>query len=309
MNFKNISAKALLPIFAVILFFGCKKPAIVEQAEGKGSTIIRATPEGGFKLVSLDLSTTSQTFAVLDVYRDANSEEALNSVTHVVITEDPTLLTTGYTALPSSSFMADPANPKVGNSYTLTFNPGEFYKQVKITIPNASLLDPNKKYGMGFKLSAVDNNGKISATSDQKVLVEVGLKNKWDGVYTVLSGFVQRYTAPGVPTVGDALNGSVAGQADLILTTVGANTIEITNLRWATPSTSTVAGIDNLRATIDPVTNEVTMFALGNSTLANWETKENRYDPLTKTFYLNFRWNPLTNRREYSIAIKYKGPR
>ena len=33
------------------------------------------------------------------------------------------------------------------------------------------------------------------------------------------------------------------------------------------------------------------------------------YNPATKTFYLNFRWNPTANRREYSVTIKYKGPR
>jgi hypothetical protein len=216
------------------------------------------------------------------------------------------MLTAAYTALPASSFTVDAANPKVGNDYTLTFNPGEFYKQMKITIPNASTLDPNKKYGLGFKIASVDN-GKASATQ-QKVLVEVGLKNRWDGVYSVVTGSVQRYTAPGVPTVGDALNGSLAGNPDITLSTLGANTLAITGHQRAQKGGG-VAGIDNLRLTVDPANNEVTVVSLGNATLANWEGKENRYDPATRTFYLNFRWNPTTNRREYSIVIKYKGPR
>ena len=297
----------MLTLSMVALVVGCKKPDIVEQAEGKGSTIIRIPPTSGFKLVSLDLATTPQTFGVLDVYRDAISESSLNTATRVVITEDPSLITAAYVALPASSFTIDPGNPKVGNDYTLTFNPGEFFKQLKLTLPNASLLDPNKKYALGFKISSVDNNGKASS-SQQKVLVQVGLKNRWDGVYSVETGSVQRYTAPGAPEAAGGLNGSLAGNPDITLTTVGANTLGISGHQWAQKG-GAIGAIDNLQLTVDPATNQVTVFALGNATLANWEGKENKYDPATRTFTLNFRWNPTTNRREYSVVIKYKGPR
>jgi hypothetical protein len=82
----------------------------------------------------------------------------------------------------------------VGNDYTLTFNAGEFYKQLKITIPNATVLDPNKKYALGFKIASVDNDGKISA-SEKQVVVEVGIKNKWDGVYAVNGNMVDLTTS------------------------------------------------------------------------------------------------------------------
>lgn len=218
MKLNNISFKILLTITTLAFAFSCKKPLIVEQAEGKGSTIVRVSSSNGYNLIALDLVNTSQSFAVLDVYRDAISEATLNSTTKVIITEDPTILTPGYTALPASSFTIDPVNPKVGNDYLLTFNPGEFYKPLKITIEDASLLNPNQKYALGFKITSVDNNGKVSA-DQQKVLVEIAFKNIWDGIYSVVSGFVQRYSAPGVPTT-DALNGSLAGQADVTLSTV-----------------------------------------------------------------------------------------
>ena len=75
------------------------------------------------------------------------------------------------------------------------------------------------------------------------------------------------------------------------------------------------AGIDNLRATVNPATNVVTMQALGNTTLANWTGSTtgityNRYDPATKTFYLAFKWTSVDPAyREYEIVIRYKGPR
>lgn len=313
MEFKNITLKSLLTVNIVALVFCCQKPDIPEQANGKGSTIVRMSPESGFKLVSIDLVTTSQALGIIDVYKDAPGEAALNTASKVVITEDPSIITayntahiTTYIPLPATAFSVDPSNPKVGTDFTLTFNPGEFYKQLKVAIPNATVLDLTKRYAVGFKLTSIDN-GKISATEKQ-VVVEVAVKNRWDGVYSIVSGFIQRYTA-GSPTLNDAFNGTLAGQPDVTLTTVGPATVEITNLKWGSGSANGVAAIDNTRATIDPATNQVTMSSLGNPTLANWQGKENRYDPITKTFYLNFRWNPTTNAREYSMVIKYKGPR
>ena len=80
-------------------------------------------------------------------------------------------------------------------------------------------------------------------------------------------------------------------------------------LQWAFGNNSNVAGINGLSIAIDPVTNLVTMTSAANATLTNWAGHENKYDPLTQTFYLAFRWNPATSVREYEIVLKYKGPK
>jgi hypothetical protein len=80
-------------------------------------------------------------------------------------------------------------------------------------------------------------------------------------------------------------------------------------LKWAATAGSNVAGINGLSIAIDPVTNLVTMASTQNLTLTNWAGHENKYDPVTQTFYLAFRWNPLANVREYEIVLKYKGPK
>ncbi|QPH38145.1 BT_3987 domain-containing protein [Pedobacter endophyticus] len=141
------------------------------------------------------------------------------------------------------------------------------------------------------------------------ILLNVSAKNAYDGVYAMQAGsFVQRYSNPTTPTTGDNLNGSTATNPDVTLTTVGANTVQIGNLKWA-GGTSNVAGIDNLQATVDPATNLVTMKALGNATLANIPGSVNKYDPATKTFTLNFDWNQTGAKRVYSLNIKYKASR
>jgi hypothetical protein len=298
MQLSNMAFKTFLTISSIAMVLGCNKPAIPEQAEGKGSTIVRMSPGSGFKLVSIDLSATSQTFSIADIYRDVPGEGALNTTSKVVITENATIVAdynsahgTNYIPLPASAFTTDPANPKVGNDYTLTFGPGDFYKQLKITVPNATVLDPNKKYAFGFKIASVDNNGKISA-SDNELVVEVGLKNRWDGVYTVTGTMVDLTTA------------SITGNYPLTweLRTTGSNTLAVydkaygtqTHLIFSSGSTNQY-GSFGLNLTIDPATSKITSIvnsygqpsANGRSAALD-PTGINAYDPATKTIKIKY---------------------
>jgi hypothetical protein len=189
---------------------------------------------------------------------------------------------------------------------SLVIKKGTRTAQTDVKITNNSSFDFNKAYAIPVAITSTSNNAPVSSNFG-KAVYSFGVRNVWDGIYSISSGTVTRYTAPGAPA-NDALSGSVAGNPDLTLTTVGANTVEISNLKWA-GGTSGVGGIDNLRVTVDPATNLVTMSSLGNATLANWPGKVNKYDPATKTFYLAFRWNPTANVREYEMVIKYKKAR
>ncbi|MCX2472808.1 hypothetical protein OQZ33_00555 [Pedobacter sp. MC2016-05] len=150
---------------------------------------------------------------------------------------------------------------------------------------------------------------KDDLVSDQKYgMINVGTTGAYDGIYTIGAGSsVQRYSAPNVPTVGDALNGSLEGKPNLTLSAIDANTVQIATLTWATGAA--LAGIDRLQAVIDPATNLVTMKSLTNLTLKNVSGKVNKYDPATKTFTLNFDWNQTTAPRAVSLVIRYKSDR
>lgn len=140
------------------------------------------------------------------------------------------------------------------------------------------------------------------------ILLNVTAKNQWDGIYAMQTGsLVTRYLSPGVPA-NDALSGNISANPDLTVTTINGNTVELTNLKWA-GGTSGVSGIENLQAVVDPVTNLVTMKSLVNATLKNVAGKDNKYDPATKTFTINFDWNQTTTPREMTLVIKYKGSR
>jgi hypothetical protein len=297
MKITSITFKTLLTVSVVALVFGCKKPDIAEQADGKGQTIVRIPSNDGVKLIAIDLASTSQTFGVLDVNKEAVSESVLNTASKVVITEDPTIISayntahgTTYIGLPTTAFTIDPANPKVGNDYTLTFNPGEFFKQLKITVPNATVLDPNKKYAIGFKISSVEG-GKISA-SENTVLVEVGLKNKWDGVYKVTG------------TMVDLTSATLTGNYPLTweLRTSGSNTLAVYDKSTGTQThlilsagAASQYGSFGLNITIDPATNKITSVVnsygqpASNGRSAGLDPSGvNAYDPATKTFKIKY---------------------
>lgn len=194
-------------------------------------------------------------------------------------------------------------------SWEVTIPKGERLVNLVFDINTESAEFVKLSYGLGLKIvNVVGTKAPISGNYGS-IAINVSKKNKWDGVYSCVDGFMQRYSAPGVPTVNDALNGSLAGNPDLTLTTIDAFTVEISNLRWHGGS-SGVAGINNLRATVDPATNKVTMKSLGNATLANTSGLENSYNEATKTFTLNFDWNPTGAAREITnLVLKFKKDR
>jgi hypothetical protein len=274
--------------------------AFLKLAEAPENTIF-FEPFTGSKLVSL-----------FTISRDAANQNQLITAATVKLTFDPSKITayntahgTNYEVLPDSLYTLAGGITKLGSVYTVPLVAGDFAKGFDINL-NGSKWDLSRKYAMAFSIT--DSAGINISEGHKEVIALISIKNQYDGIYSVVSGSVQRYSAPGVPTVGDALNGDLTGNPDVILATVGPTTVEITNLQWAA-SGGGVGGIANLRATVDPVTNKVTMFSLGQPNLTNWAGKDNYYDPATKTFYLNFRWNPATTTREYSIVLKYKKPR
>jgi hypothetical protein len=189
---------------------------------------------------------------------------------------------------------------------TVVIKKGEKRATVSASIKLTNSYDFSKSYGLPLRIKSA-SIGKVSGNFGAAVY-SFSVRNQYDGVYTIISGNVQRYTEPGVPTVGDALNGSLAGNPNLTLTTVNGTTVEISNMTWH-GGASGIAGIDNTQIVVDPTTNLVTMKALGNATMKNWPGKENKYDPATQTFTLNFHWNPTANVRELSYVIKYLRPR
>jgi hypothetical protein len=213
---------------------------------------------------------------------------------------------------------------------TLTIPAGATGGNIPINVPSTVAMDPNNTYGIGLTITGVDGGYRI-ASNLKDLLVEITVKNKYDGVYSIQSGFVQRYTGPGAPVCCDGLTGPLGAQnPDVLLYTAGSNRVQIANSASAIGFTwspgSGVGGLDALFMDVDPATNNTTEFSTGaNTTLGNFAgfpnpfvppgtgpfgpPAANKYDPASKTFHVAFRWNPTSTLREYDVVFKYKKPR
>jgi hypothetical protein len=213
---------------------------------------------------------------------------------------------TDYNTANGTNYLQLPANAYTIPSLTVTI-PKDNPKEITIPITiNKANMNLSNQYALGVRIQSI-SEGTLNI-NEEELLVTFLLKNKYDGIYGFISGFVQRYSAPGVPICCDGLTGPLGPvNSDVEFVTVGANTVQILGLRWS--NDVGVAGIDGLTATVDPGTNLVTMASAQNATLTNWAGHPNYYDPVTKRFYLAFRWNPAGATREYEVIFQYERPR
>lgn len=287
-----------------------------EEVGDRGTTFLK-TPDGEFVVHWLSPFDDVQKVSLFTLFKDAHNATELNSSNTVKVVLAPNLIEdyndehgTDLMPLPADFYTVAQENGVSfsGSEFSLQFGGGTLYSTPAVNLDGSKWTNISQKYALAFVITDLGNIVASSSLNDT-VIVQLGLKNQWDGIYSVEDGNVQRYSAPGTPTVGDALNGSLAGNPDVTLSTVSDNTVEISGLTWA-GGTSGIGGINNLRATINPETNQVTMFALGNATLANTAGLDNVYDPETQTFTLNFDWNPTGAKREVTnLVLKYKGSR
>ena len=178
----------------------------------------------------VDFVTTSQRVLAIDLRRDPNDNGDLNTTMTVVVKDDTAAVhaeNPGYLIMPAAWYSFDSESPRVGGiggTFTFVFKPGEFAKQVYIVIPNATLLDPSALYGFGFTIKSLTGSGVISAS--KSLIIEIGAKNNWDGVYAVTGPMtdvvVPTLTQFNDPT-WDVFEAAHGGAWELDLVTVGAN--------------------------------------------------------------------------------------
>ncbi len=293
MNIINLKKGFALLAGTTLLFAACKRAEVKEPIGDAGQTIVKLI-DVDHKLINLDLVSTPQKIRMVEVQRLVSNNKELQQTMTVVIKDDPSVVAdynnangTGFVPIPASLYTIDPSTPRVGTNYTLTFQPGEFAKTVNFVIPNALLVDLNLSYAFGFSLTSADNNGKV-ATTEKKLVVEVGVKNNWDGIYN-LRGYVTRETAPA--TLDPLLSGNF-GPVEVALATTGGRVVTFNAHPWANGSGSQFA------ATVVPVytinnSNNVEVSSSGGpypAGIQNFPGYPSRYDPSTKTFYVKYQW-------------------
>jgi hypothetical protein len=311
-NMKFINLR-IITFFALtsLLFSSCDKIELPKPLGDRGQTVVKfitAPNDNGtnYNLVTINLSTTPQSLGVVDIRRDVPNETELNKTMTVTVKEDPAVISafnnangSDLVALPSANYTVDPANPRTGSDYTVTFQPGEFAKWLKITIPNSAALDLSKRYAIGLTIvvAVTGADGRVSF-ENRSTVVEIGLKNKWDGIYK-LSGYTLRD--------GDAVKTGNFAPIEMALITTSPTSVSYGDLQIWADGTGVGIGIPQLSISEATTPNPVTVTSSGGAT--NIPGPSNIYNPATKTFSLDFTWGAGIASRRATVTLEYLRPR
>ena len=307
MKFNNNINKIALLGLSVFILNACKKIATTDPIGDAGSTYVHLlgggdAPAVGSSLLGVDFVNRPQAVDVADIRRDAANSLDLNKACKVVIKDDTAAVTqyniangTSYVPLPRSWYTANFPATSMGGTYTLPFAAGEFAKQITITIPNATLLDPSTTYALGFTL--VSNDGGFKNAIGKTLVFAIGAKNKYDGIYS-LRIFQSGWTAYGI---SDGLTNDYPDNMSLITISAGGNKL-FNNYTgtyllagFAFPISATQFGATTPVFTFDPATDK--LIAVTNSTPDDGRQRtlvldpavtNSRYDPATKKIYAAF---------------------
>ncbi|MGG9960699.1 hypothetical protein [Ferruginibacter sp. SUN106] len=216
---------------AAMLFSACDKVETTAPLGDAGQNLVTilqgATPYNIIKdPVDFVATPTTLTKGVIDIRREVPTAAALNQTMTVTIKDDTAAVRAAnpaYIQFPTSLYTLTLSNgvTKVGGqggTFTVVFKPGEFAKQIYINVPNATLLNPSALYALGFTITTADAGGKIATA--KAVVVEVGAKNNWDGLYEMHGTF------------NDVSNTAFTyyGDQEYALVTVGATTCDVVNV-------------------------------------------------------------------------------
>lgn len=283
--------------------------AINSNVEGKEYVSIPLAAKAVNQL-SLEVKTGVQNVGLFKVsydYKDpAASDIAVTIAVNNTLITDVTL-----TPLPASTYTI-PANIKILSGLRLS---SDFQLSI-----NTSTLDPNKIYAIGFTIMSVDKASVIIPSNMKNVLFTFGVKNKYDGIYT-MTGTLQDLA---VTTI------SAKSPQTVHLITTGASSAKLYNAGTATASFKEIfpivsAGSESAYGTFMPefifdannnVTSVVNTYgqpAANTRSAAVDPSGANKWDPTTKTLKVKFfMYQPSAIagiRGYFDYTLTYVGPR
>ena len=312
--------KVLLQLFSILsisLIISCEKedeqfPPVINNEKN-----LILLPDGGNLVTrALDINNTIATYDILRINRNTTNAGELNKTQVVKISKSNSILSDFSGAevkeLLSDYYQTPPENPFDGQFWTVTFQPGETTKYLKLNIKTLDITSLGR-VGLGFQIAGAEN-AQISSSKNQ-VAVEISAKNKWDGVYRIRyrlfhpttasitgTGTIDEWEFPSsgptsvdwdvatvfidFPSGGLTYFGDAAGPSLQVRMTVNPdNTVSITNV--------------GSRAA-----------ALAFPPLVVPPGVINRYDPVTKIFYVAYTWTPAgSGTREKYDTLTYIRPR
>lgn len=171
----------------VVLISSCEKTEVTYEPDRKTVVKIKDA-ENDITQKARDVLPTVDEFILIDVRRDPTKPSDLNQPLTVKLQKDASLIASYNTAhgttfveLPSASYTLD---MDISN---IQFAAGEDIKTVKIKL-NKTSLSLSTQYALAFKITDA-GSGAVISNSYKSAIYAIGIKNKWDGVYTITGTF------------------------------------------------------------------------------------------------------------------------
>jgi len=319
---KYLKLAKKIAFFAVIALAvaACKKIEQPKPMGDAGQTLVKiigagptATP--AIKANPIDFVPVPTKILAVDVRRDIPNEAALNQAMTITIKDDNAIVAAAnpaYIVMPAAWYTYSGA-AKAGGVYTISLAPGEFARQIYVTVTDPTLMDPAKKYALGFTITTADAGGVIS--TQRSLVLEIGAKNPYDGTYEDTWTNFHPTSNPGY--TGD--------KVDIELHTIGADECKMwfpAAGAYGNPAILggglSYFGAQEPAYKVNMATNAVTVRNSFSGATTNYTMNasyNSRYDAGTKTFDVKWGYSYTVpgvfdaGCREWTQSLKYIGPR
>ncbi len=218
--------KTLLFLTIIVMGASCIKEVDYNEGITNNEKTLIKLPQASEALwaFALDAKPGIISLDVLEVRRDAISNADLNQALKVKIAPNNTAIANYNTANGATlelftKYTLDPSVTLEGGNWVLNFAPGEFVKFIKIKL-DPSTLDFSKRNALAFKTA--DAGGAQISSAAKEVLVEIAVKNKYDGIYKMEG------------TLVDAANAGIGAisPVEIALVTTGSNSVKMYDYYW-----------------------------------------------------------------------------
>lgn len=271
-------------LLATVMLAGCLKDKDIEDRkygmDGIGEINLVSISNGPEASVSM-FASNEDTSVVLATVRFHSGSPAKENITVRLVPDEQLVDDAGLDLLPEDRYTID--------SYTVTIPKGSNEASLRMKVVPNDVADGF--YGLGFRIESVETPGYSVRAYYDEVVVVVGVRNQWDGIYHA-TGRVDGHTSLGGPY-----------DQELELETVGLNTVA-----FYQPNRDGVFGGVLVLATINPDNSVTIAPAPGGAAVYVPAGAENKYDPATRTFHLRYNW-PGTPTREATNTFVYVEPR
>jgi len=194
MIMKKIFSSSLILAVIAITIAGCLKDKGFQDNKYGINDPDKSAISVGFPLAKnakntkgLDVSATPQVFDDIVVINLNSSAPAKQDI-HITLVVNPSLIT-NYNAATGATMQVLTAG-QYTVPLTATIPAGSTLVKIPITVPSTTSLSATASYGIGLSIASVDG-GYLIAQNQKDLLVEIVIKNKYDGKYH-LRGFHNR---------------------------------------------------------------------------------------------------------------------